>query len=174
MGIYAGAINISAGVSDIAGGRTRQNLDGPMARGINLVRQDASGIWLAAPLAAQKSGLTKPELFRRASAGELAYRDDLPGRHWWYREDQITLLVKARGDAERAQPARPKVRRTDAQVEARHTRQWKSEIARERSARTKAGSGPGQPGPIANHLERAMLHEIAQNNAKRNGSGSDD
>lgn len=59
--------------------------------------------------------MSKPELARRAGDGQLDYRDDLPGRHWWYREDQINELAKAKLEADRAKAAKPKRVKSDKQ-----------------------------------------------------------
>ena len=80
------------------------------------VRQDAIGIWLAAPLAAKKTGLTKPELARLALTGTLIYQDDKHGRPAWYLEPEIADLAKAHISRERAKLAKPKKPKTERQM----------------------------------------------------------
>ena len=126
-----------------------------------LVKQDADGFWFAPPLAAEKSGLTKPELARRALAGTLLYHADDNGKPAWYAESQIMELAKARLEAERAKPAKTKRIISDAALEARHTKEWK-----EQAKTRRYGSGP-----LGDHLERIMLLEIEINNKKRRDFG---
>lgn len=121
-----------------------------MAKQGKLVRHDADGIWLAAALAAEKSGLTKPELARRALAGELAFQGDKFGRPVWFAEPQIMALARANHEAELAKAAKPKRKLTDAQMEAQHTRQWQAA-----AKVTRYGGG----GPVTAHIERAMIAE---------------
>lgn len=128
--------------------------------GSKVVWQDSGGIWLAATLAAQKSGLTKPELHRRADAGQLQFRDDLPGKHYWFAEPQIAALAREKLAAERSAPVRAKRTLTDSQLEARHTRKWEKEVEKSRTRpRIEGQSHPGSVGPVAAHMERMMVHE---------------
>lgn len=115
-----------------------------MAVGGKLVRQDESGIWLYQTLAAKKSGLNKNELIRRASAGELAYRDDLPGRLWWFREDEIAALAKAKIEADWGKESKPKRKKTE------------NELAKALGANGKFAVKRGG-GPMAAHAERLTL-----------------
>ena len=120
-----------------------------------LVKQDADGIWLAAPLAAEKSGLSKPELARRALVGTLRYHADQFGKPAWYAEPQIMELAKARLETERTKPKRPKRPPSDKQIEARYRPNLKH-VAQQR--------GPGSNSIIGDHIERIILSEIAEKN----------
>jgi len=115
-----------------------------MAAGGKLVRQDESGIWLYLTLAATKSGLSKDELMRRAGAGELAYRDDLPGKHWWFREPEIAALAKAKIEADWNKPAKPKRKKTEKELARAIGARMPEPIARSH-------------GPMAKHAERLTL-----------------
>ncbi|NCP14138.1 MAG: hypothetical protein GW858_08255 [Sphingomonadales bacterium] len=115
-----------------------------MAAGGKLVRQDDSGIWLYLTLAAKKAGIGKDELMRRAGAGELAYRDDLPGKHWWFREPDIAVLAKAKIEAEWNKAPKPKRPKTE------------KALAKEIGARL-AKAAPSNGGVMASHAERLTL-----------------
>ena len=122
-----------------------------------LVRQDADGIWLVASLAAQKSGLTKPELARRALAGALRFQADDFGLPKWYAEPQITALANDKAASDRAKPARAKRPPTDAQINARFGK---------KTAHVAIPRAPERLGPVVAHYEKVMLTEIAENNRK--------
>ena len=132
--------------------------DRAVAKG-KLVWQDADGIWLAPPLAAQRSGLTKPELARRALAGELAFKDDKFGRPRWYAETEITKLASELAQRESVKVARPKRQPTASQLEAQYARQ---------AAELPQSSSQGRGGPVTAHYERVMIKEIFANAAKKN------
>lgn len=137
-----------------------------MAKQGKLVRQDSDGIWLAASLASEKSGLTKPELVRRALADELAFQPDRNGKPAWYAEPQIAALARDRYEAELAQAAKPKRPLTDAQLEAQYARQWKAQA---KTARYGGG------GPVTAHLEKAMIAAaIAPTGDRSNTRDKDD
>lgn len=109
-----------------------------------LVRFEDGVHWLVAKLAAQKSGLTKPELARRALAGELRYQADKYGMPIWYAEPdidplrQINLLAK---------PSKPRAKSL-TQLE----REW---------AKTPQLNQVGYHlGPVSKHLETIMLSDI--------------
>lgn len=120
-----------------------------MAAGGKLVRQDKTGIWLYLTLAASKAGLSKNELLRRAGEGQLAYRDDLPGKHWWFRESEIAALAKARIDAEWGKAPKPKREKTE------------KELARAIGAKLERNKKGGRVvlggGPMVKHAERLTL-----------------
>lgn len=115
-----------------------------MAVGGKLVRQDETGIWLYLTLAAKKAGLSKTELCRRAGEGQLAYRDDLPGKHWWFSEPEIAALAKAKIEADWDKPAKPKRQKSE------------KELVRAIGARI-PDSVAGPQGPMAKHAERLTL-----------------
>lgn len=87
-----------------------------MASGGKLVRQDETGIWFYQTLAVKKAGLPKAELLRRASDGELDYRDDLPGKLWWFREEQIAALAKTKSDSEWGKKPKPKRNKSEKEL----------------------------------------------------------
>ena len=80
------------------------------------VKQDQSGIWLAAPLAAKKLGLTKPELARLALAENLTFQEDRYGNPVWYLEPEIAALAKVHFEQARAKSAKPKKPKTERQT----------------------------------------------------------
>ena len=123
-----------------------------MATTGKLVLQDSEGIWLAPSLAANRTGLSRRELARRAALGELPSRDDDRGRPAWYREDNIAKLVRTLAFENHGKADRPKPKRklSDAALEAKHTRAWKAE------AKTRRYGGGGA---IEAHLERVMIAE---------------
>ncbi|MBI1402287.1 MAG: hypothetical protein GC147_03620 [Porphyrobacter sp.] len=115
-----------------------------MAAGGKLVRQDETGIWFYLTLAAKKAGLNKDELMRRAGAGELASRDDLPGKHWWFREDEIAALAKAKIEADWNKVPKPKRKKTEKELARAIGARLPEPIAR-------------PYGPMAKHAERLTL-----------------
>jgi hypothetical protein len=115
-----------------------------MAAGGKLVRQDETGIWLYLSLAAKKAGLGKAELCRRAGEGVITYRDDLPGKHWWFREDEIAALAKAKIEADWDKPAKPKRKKTEKELARAIGARLPDPVARPH-------------GPMAKHAERLTL-----------------
>ena len=80
------------------------------------VKQDQSGIWLAAPLAAKKLGLTKPELARLALAESLTFQEDSYGSPEWYLEPEIAALAKVHIEQARSKSAKPNKPKTERQM----------------------------------------------------------
>lgn len=115
-----------------------------MAAGGKLVRQDETGIWLYLTLAVKKTGLNKDELIRRAGSGELAFRDDLPGKLGWFREEEIAALAKAKIEANWQKPTKPKRAKTE------------KELAKSLGAKNKLATRRGG-GAMAAHSERLTL-----------------
>jgi hypothetical protein len=120
-----------------------------MAAGGKLVRQDETGIWFYLSLAATKAGLSKDELTRRAGAGELSYREDLPGKHWWFREDEIAALAKAKIEATWDKAPKPKRKKSEKELERA--------IGAKLEKAKKSGRVPSGGGPMAKHAERMTL-----------------
>lgn len=116
-----------------------------------LVREDGDGIWLAAPLAAKRTGLTKPELARRALAGKLIFKADAFGNPRWYSEVEITMLARESGRQKRPSPWTRKRPLSAAQLEAKFAKQ-SEEMAK--------AAGRGGGGPVSAHYEKVMLEEI--------------
>lgn len=128
-----------------------------MTRG-KLVIQDADGIWLASRLAVERSGLAKPELERRALAGELRYKPDNRDRPQYYSEPEISGLAKTSALPKSSPPLKPKRQPTAKQLEARYARQ-----AKELTATSRQGRG----GPVSAHYTRVMIAEIFAKAAKK-------
>ena len=128
-----------------------------MAKQPKLVRQDAEGIWLALSLAAKKTGLTKPELVRRAISGGIKFLPDEDDQPAWFFEPEIATMAREQREAALAKPKNQPRKITDAKLEARMTRQWKEE------AKTRRYGGS----PLGAHADRVMLYDIEQNNTKR-------
>lgn len=73
--------------------------------------------WLSPAYAAQKTGLTKPELWRRAVAGEIRFRTDSIGKPNWYALPDIDHL-RARHLVKQQNKRPPKRHpKTDVQLE---------------------------------------------------------
>lgn len=113
-----------------------------------LVRFEDGIHWLVAKLAAQKSGLTRPELARRALAGELRYQADKYGMPIWYAEPDIDPLRQINLQSTLTKP-KPKTNpKTLAQLE----REW--------AKAPKLNQGGYRLGPVSAHLETIMLSDI--------------
>lgn len=116
-----------------------------------LVREDEVGIWLVASLAAQRSGLTKPELARRALRGELRFQEDSVGRPHWYLEPEIAALAKTKFDVERTKAQKPKRQPSKRNLEARYRRE---------AEELRSTSRHCQNGPLLAHGNRVTIAEI--------------
>jgi hypothetical protein len=79
-------------------------------------------MWLAAPLDAKQSRLSKRELAERALAGQRTYRDDGMGNFWWYADAKIAALAKAAIARAREKAANPKRQPTEKQIMGRIAR----------------------------------------------------
>ena len=114
--------------------------------------------WLSPAYAAHKTGLSKPDLARRAVASEIRFKDDWTGNHLWYALpdiDPLRAVHLVKTLAKKPTKSRPK---SMAQLE----KEW--------AAGPKHNEIPVQRiGPVALHLEKAMLREIE---AKRKKNGS--
>lgn len=111
--------------------------------------------WLSPKFASEKTGLTKPDLARRAIAGEIRFKEDLNGKHLWYALpdiDPIRAANLAKQLAKKPTKRRPK---SLAQLE----REW--------AAGPKLNELPSRGiGPVAAHLEKIMLKEIEAKRTK--------
>lgn len=112
-----------------------------------LVRFEDGIYWLMAKLAAEKSGLSKPELARRAMAGEIRFQANKYGVPLWYAEPDILPLRKAFLVKQRKEASSPRRQKSPAQLE----REW-------RKGANSVGSG--SLGPVSSHLEKLMLMDI--------------
>jgi hypothetical protein len=120
-----------------------------MARKPNLVKFEGGIHWLTIKLAAEKSGLTKPELTRRALAGDLRFLPDSYGMPEWFAEPDIDPLRKAFLEKEIVRKEKSPRKKSLKQLE----REW--------AAGPKHNEMPMQRiGPVALHLEKVMLREI--------------
>ncbi len=118
------------------------------ARKPKLVRFEDGVYWLVAKLAAEKSGLTKPELARRALAGELRYQANQYGMPIWYAEPDIDPLRKARLAQALSKPVRKPRVKSAAQME----KEW--------AKSPKLTDIPFTGAGVARHIEKVMLAEI--------------
>jgi hypothetical protein len=91
-----------------------------MARKPKLVKFEDGIHWLVIKLAAEKSGLTKPELARRALAGDLRFLPDSYGLPEWFAEPDIDPLRKALLEKETARKGKPPRKKSLKQLE----REW--------------------------------------------------
>lgn len=102
------------------------------------VKFEGEAHWFSLPHAASIAGVTKPELIRKALAGELAYQDDRFGRPIWFAAPEIFALQKLAKEAERAKVAKQgsqKLRlKTPRQLEA----EW-ARISRDREEQRRDG-----------------------------------
>jgi|GEM_PF-3386393 len=141
------------------------------------VMQDQNGIWLSATLACQRTGLKRADLYDIAQAGTIRHQGENPhGNPAWFHEADITAYVRSRAantpDASSKPPAKPKRKPTDAQIEAKHTREWKKAVERDRNLYSRnlgltGGRSAGPTGGVSAHLERVMLHEIEEANRRK-------
>ena len=114
-----------------------------------LVRLEEGIIWLVAKLAAQKSGLTKPELARRALARKIRHKTDKFGNPTWYAEPDIEPLRKENLDKKLAKAPRKPTTKSLAALE----RQW----ARDSASDIPLRSGQG---PLGVHADKVMLWNL--------------
>lgn len=114
--------------------------------------------WLSPAYAAHKTGLTKPELARRAVAGEIRFKEDWSGNHDWYALPDIDPLRAAN------------LAKTLKKKPAKHRPKSLAKLEREWASRPKLNEIPLKGiGPVSAHLERVMLKDI---DAKRKKGGS--
>lgn len=113
-----------------------------------LVKEQDGLIWLALRLAAEKTGLTKPELARRALAGNIRFLDDQYGKPIWLLEEDIhPLRVEKFQKLSTTEP-----RKLRAKSPAQLERQWEK-ISEDRPR--KSGMGP-----VSTHYEKVMLSNL--------------
>lgn len=117
-----------------------------------LVRFEEGIYWLVAKLAAEKTGLTKPELARRALAGMINHKTDKYGNPTWYAEPDIEPLRKENLDRKLEKAPAQKRPKTDKQLE----REWANA--------PKLNEIPLRMGPVAAHLEKVIFRDLKKNN----------
>jgi hypothetical protein len=120
-----------------------------------LVRFEDGIYWFVAKLAAEKTGLTKPELARRAFAGDLRYKDDTFGNPVWFAEPDIEPLREAA--LAKQLNSKPTMRRPKTQ----------KQLEREWAKSAKLTDVPLRQGPVYAHAEKIMLKEIENANNKK-------
>lgn len=105
------------------------------------------------------------QLEKKVQAGKVRALTDRAGARWYARPDVEKLRTAFLKRKEAAKKWRP----SNAQIDARYTRQWQADIDREKRNRTREGpvAGSLHRGPMAEHAERVMLGEIAAANKKR-------
>ena len=113
-----------------------------------LVRFEDGVYWFVSKLAAEKTGLTKPELARRALAGQINHKTDKYGNPTWYAEPDIEPLRKENLDRKLEQAPQKKRPKTDKQLE----REW--------AAAPKLNEIPLRMGPVAAHLEKLIFSDL--------------
>jgi hypothetical protein len=116
----------------------------------------ADGInWLSPKFASEKTGLTKPELAKRAIAGEIRFKEDWTGKHLWYALPDIDPLRAA--NLAKKMTKKPTKRRPKSMAQ----------LEREWASGPKLNEIPSKGiGPVAAHLEKVMLKEIEANRKK--------
>lgn len=117
-----------------------------------LVRFEEGIYWFVAKLAAEKTGLTKPELARRALAGTINHKSDQYGNPMWYAEPDIEPLRKENLEKKLNKAPIKRRLKTDAQLE----REW--------AAAPKLNEIPLRMGPVAAHLEKVIFRDLKKNN----------
>lgn len=119
--------------------------------------------WYDETYTIKQSNQKPDQLHKKVAAGKLRCLKDPQGIPRWYARPDVELLREAFLKRSKAVRGR---KPSDEQLEARHTREWKSNIDRERKTRLAAAGSAAQigNGPIAAHQERIMLHEIAVKN----------
>jgi hypothetical protein len=113
------------------------------------------------------------QLHKKVAAGTLRCLKDPEGTPRWYARPDVENLREAFLKRRKAAISR---KPSDEELEARHTRSWKSNIARERKARVATNGSAAHigSGPTALHHERIMLHEIAVKNGMLKKDQADD
>jgi|688.fasta_scaffold565169_2 hypothetical protein len=114
-----------------------------------LVRFEDGVYWFAAKLAAEKSGLTKPELARRALAGKINHKTDKFGNPTWYAQPDIEPLREAHLAKEMAKTPRKAPKKSLAALE----KQW----ARDAQADIRHSRGQG---PLGVHADKVLLWNL--------------
>lgn len=109
--------------------------------------------WLSAKRAAHAAGLFVPELCRRANAGVIRFKSNDQGDPVYFAEPDIDGLRKERLAKERTKPSRNPREKSPAQLE----REWAKQSAQ--MAKERGASGMG---PVALHMEKVMLTDIAR------------
>lgn len=114
---------------------------------------DSDIYWLSAKRAAHAAGLFVPELCRRANAGVIRFKSNDRGDPIYFAEPDIDCLRKERLAKERNKSSRKPREKSAAQLE----RQWAKQSAQMAKERGTSGMGP-----VALHIEKIMLTDIAR------------
>lgn len=117
-----------------------------------LVRFEEGIHWLVAKLAAEKAGLSKPDLARRAMAGEIRFQANKYGVPCWYAEPDIIPLRKAFLAKQRKEASSPRRQKSLAQLET----EWRKGV----KSVGPGSVGPSSLGPVSSHLEKLLLMDI--------------
>jgi hypothetical protein len=128
-----------------------------MARKPNQVQLVDGEYWLGGKLAAEKTGLSKPELARRAIAGKIRFLDDQFGNPLHYAQTDLTPLIDAFRDKQQAKAKKPPRPKSLKQLE----REWAAGGTTVKDGTVLHGTAyPTRLGPVAKHQEKVMLWEI--------------
>lgn len=125
--------------------------------------------WFDEAYAVKQSHQSPAQLEKKAKALKIRRFKQRNGGYWYARPDVEALREAYLKRSKAAKDRKP----SDAQLEARHTREWQREMERERKALASAPHSlePGRIGPVAAHLEKVMLREIDEANSKRKRRG---
>lgn len=129
-------------------------------------RKEKDGLeWYDEAYTAKQTNQSPAQLEKKAKAKKIRRFKQRGGGYWYAGPDVETLREAYLKRSNAAKGWKP----NDAQLEAKHTRQWKRDLERERKRRRDApnslGSGGGSP--VAAHQEKVMLQEVSEANAKR-------
>ena len=102
------------------------------------VKFDGEVHWFSLPHAASFAGMTKPELTRRALAGELTYQEDRYGRPIWFAAQEIFALQKVAKEAERAKIEKQGSQKPRQKMPRQLEAEW-AKISRERDEQRRDG-----------------------------------
>ena len=102
------------------------------------VKFDGEAHWFSLPRAAALAGMTKPELTRRALAGELAYQEDRYGRPAWFAAPEIIALQTAAKEVERTKMQRQESQKPRQKTPRQLEAEW-ARISRDRDEQRRDG-----------------------------------
>ena len=121
--------------------------------------------WYDEAFTTKETNQSPVQLEKKAKAKKIRRFKQRGGGYWYARPDVESLREAYLKRSRAAKAWKP----SDAQLEARYTRQWERELERERKRLRDAphSLGPGQVGPVAKHQEKVLLLEIDEANAKR-------
>ncbi|KHS48259.1 hypothetical protein [Novosphingobium subterraneum] len=127
--------------------------------------------WYDETYTTKQTNQKKAQLHKKVESGKLRSLPGPDGKPAWYAKPDVELLREAFLKRKQAAKAwKP----SDQQLEAKHTREWKADVERDREAHRRnfgytGALGPGRVSAIGAHQERVMAYDIEQANKKKSG-----